>query len=35
MKTKILLSPIHPTTSKTQSTTSYIKNSFWSFTWTT
>jgi len=35
MKTKFLLNPIHPTTSKTQSTISYNKNSFWSFTWTT
>jgi len=28
MKTEILLSPIHPTTSKTQSTNSYIKIHF-------
>jgi len=35
MKAKILLGLTHPTTPKTQSTTSYIKSSFWSFTWTT
>jgi len=35
MKTEILLTPFHSTMSKTQSTTSCIKSSFWSFTWTT